>query len=303
MLQSKKFASHEDIEKKEREIEALLKKVLRDPIGDYKEEREKLERSFKKIQEIATKFGDRLDAVPETVQITVKKLQKDIEASLEGNVEDLEEKVNSLVAEKTIQFSNSHEAMEAKIQVLFEALQRDFCKLAEQGQQKQSEFLASFNQYAQSIKDLSSQVTHEVENIPGVAAQRFKKVIDESLLYLKSLNSRHIDHMEETNRQTALIQEKIIQEALDKQVKIVTSSSEVLQNSFISLKDNGELILSMLKSLELNIDKEIATLRNELSDVHRNALSNKMVLMVLLIITLFVTCGNGILEVLKLFQH
>lgn len=360
MLQSKENVSHADIEKKEQEIEALLKKVLRDPIGDYEEEREKLEHSFKKIQDIATIFGDRLSAVPDTVQNTVEKLRKDIESLFEGAVEELEvkvedihdakisilekylnqfdesvqktpekikeithalkEDVDALVAEKTMQLSEQmdrlphvHETMEAKIQVLFEALQGDFRKQAEQRQQKHSELLTSFNQYTRSIKDLSSQVTHEVENIPRAVAQRFKEVVDECQLHLKKLNSRHIDHVEEMNREAIAIQErirlylqdndKIIQESFDKQLKILISSSDILNNSFVHLKGNGELILSMLKESEVSIEKELSTLKNELSDVHRNARSHKMVLMVLLIITLFVTCGDGVLEVLKLFQH
>lgn len=360
MLQAKKFPSNNDVEKKEQEIEALLKKVLRSPIGEYKDEREKLERIFNKIQEISTVFGDRLSAVPDTVQSAVEKLRNNIEVLLEDSVEELERKVDSLhdakivilekylkqfdayvqntpdqikeithelkenvdtlVAEKTILLSeqidrlpHTHKAMEARIQVLFEALERDFHKLTEKRQQKHLEMLTSFDQCLQSTKDLSSKVTCEVEKIPEVVAQRFKEVLDECQIYLKNLINWHIDQVEETNRQTTAIQEKIridlqrnakiIQEILDEQLKIVMSSSENLQDSFVTLKNDDKLILSILKEAQLNIERELSILKNELADVHRNAQSHKMILMVLLIITLFVTCGNSVLEMLKLFQH
>lgn len=360
MLQSKKFVSHDDIEKKEREIEALLKKVLRDPIGDYQEEREKLDRSFKKIQDIAITFGDRLCAVPEAVQSTVEKLRKNIADLFEEAVEELEEKVDSLhdskivilekylnnfdlsvqkipdiireitnklkenidvlVAEKTKQLSeqmdrlpHAHEAMETKIHALFEIFQEDFRKLAEQRQKKHFELLTSFDQYSQSVKDLSLKITHEVEQIPEVAAQRFKVVIDECQIHLKNLIDRQIDQVEEMNCKTTAIQEKIkidlknntqiIGEKLDRKVDIVMLSLEGLQDSFSPLENNEKLILSTLENYKINTDKEISILKNELADVHRNARSHKMVLMVLLIITLFVTCGDGVLEALKFFQH
>lgn len=360
MLQPKKSPSNNDIEKKEQEIEALLKKVLRSPIGEYKDEREKLERIFNKIQEISTVFGDRLSAVPDTVQSAVEKLRDDIEDSLEDSVEDLEKKVDSLhdakivilekylkqfeehvqktpdqikeithalkenvdtlVAEKTMLLSEqidrlpyTHKAMEVRIQVLFEALERDFHKLAEKRQQKHLEMLRSFDQCLQSNKDLSSKVTCEVENIPEIVAQRFKEVVDECQIYLKNFINRHIDQVQETNRQTAAIQEKIkidlqinskiIQEMLDNQLNIIISSSKNLQFYFEDIKSGEKSILSNLQISGSNTEKELSILKNELAGVNRNAQSHKMVLMVLLIITLFVVCGNGVLEVVKLFQH
>jgi len=360
MLQPKKFPSNNDIEKKEQEIEALLKKVLRSPIGEYKDEREKLERIFNKIQEISTVFGDRLSAVPDTVQSAVEKLRNYIEDSLEDSVEELEKKVDSLhdakivilekylnqfdeyvqktpdqikkithelkedvdtlVAEKTMLLSgqidrlpHTHKAMEARIQVLFEALERDLHKLAEKRQQKHLEMLTSFDQCLQSNKDLSSKVTCEVEKIPEVVAQRFKEVVDECQSYLKNFINRHIDQVEENNRQTAEIQEKIkidlqsnskiIQEVLDNQLNLLMSSSKNLQYYFDDIKNGEKLILSNLQISGRNAEKELLILKNELAGVHRNAQSHKMVLMVLLIITLFVACGNGVLEVVELLQH
>lgn len=360
MLQSKKFASSDDVEKKEKEIEAILKKVLRSPIGEYKDEREKLERIFNKIQEISTVFGDRLSAVPDTVQSSLEKLRNSIEGSLEDSVEELEKKVDSLhdakivilekylrqfdasvqktpeqikeithalkenvdtlVAEKTMQLSeqidclpHAQKAMEARIQDLFEALERDFHNLAEKRQQKHLEMLTSFDQCLQSNKNLSSTVTREVEKIPKVVAQQFKEVVDECQIYLKNLINWHIDQVEETNRKTAVIQEKIrvdlqsntkiIKEILDKQLKVMMSSSESLQDSFVIFKNDEKLILSILKEAKINTERELSILKNELSGVNRNAQSHKMILMVLLIITLFLTCGNSVLEMLKLSQH
>lgn len=360
MLQTRKFPSNNDVEKKEQEIEALLKKVLRSPIGEYKDEREKLERIFNKIQEISTVFGDRLSAVPDTVQSAVEKLRNNIEGSLEDSVEELERKVDSLhdakivilekylkqfdayvqntpdqikeithelkenvdtlVAEKTILLSeqmdrlpHTHKAMEARIQVLFEVLERDFHKLAEKRQQKHLEMLTSFDQCLQSNKDLSSKVTCEIEKIPEVVAQRFKEVVDECQIYLKSFIDQHINQVEETNRQTAAIQEKIrmdlqsnakiIQEMLDNQLNLLVSSSKDLQYYFDDLKNGEKLILSNVQISGSNAEKELSILKNELAGVHRNAQSHKMILMVLLIITLFITCGNSVLEMLKLFQH
>lgn len=360
MVQSRKNFATNTIEKKEKEIEALLEKVLRSPIGEYKEAEENLKIGFNRVQEVSTTLSDRLNALPDTVESSVRKLKGNIETSIEEAIDDLKEEsdslfekkvailsdylkkfdenvqktpeqikeitdalkedVDTLVAEKTVQLSeqinllpHAHEAMEAKVQDLFASLQGNFRKVAEQGQQKHAELLTSFDQHSQNVKDASSKVWHEVEKIPAIATQRFKEVVDDCQVNLKDLINRHIDRVEETNRRATAIQEqiridlqnhtKMLQEGLDKQEKAVTLSSENLQNSFIPLKDDEKLILSMLKESESNTEKELSTLKNELADVHRNARSHKMVLMVLLIITLLVTCGDGVLELLKLFHH
>ncbi|MBA5727221.1 synaptonemal complex protein 1 [Bombella mellum] len=355
-MQSKKNFATNDIEKKEKEIESLLEKVLRSPIGDYKEAQESLERGFKNVQEITTKFSDRLNALPDNVEDIVKKIKKDIEDGIDGlkeesdnlfeekiailseylekfneNVQknpehirkitcELKEDVDALVAEKTVQLSEQmdrlphvHEAMETKIQALFASLQGDFCRLAEQGQKKHAELLTSFDQHSQSVKDAASQVGCEIDKIPAIATQHFKEVVDDCQVNLKDLINRHIDRVEETNRRTIAIQEKIkidsencikmLQESLAKQENSMMLSLENLQNSFLPIRDDEKLILSMLKESGSNTEKELLTLKNELVDVHRNARSHKMVLMILLIITLFVTCGDGVLELLKLFHH
>ena len=81
------------------------------------------------------------------------------------------------------------------------------------------------------------------------------------------------------------------------------SSLEELQDSFTPLENNEKLILSNLENYKINTEKEILILKDELADVHRNARSHKIVLIVLLIILLLLTCGDGVLEALKFFQH